>query len=87
MRERSVPTSSSMMAGSLPPNSTQTGVRAFAAEVQTAWATGREPMKVKCEILGCEVRCSAAEGQQYTVCTRFGEWPHAARAPLTILVK
>ncbi len=39
-------TSSRMMAGSFPPSSTSTGVRLLAAEAQTAWATGREPMKV-----------------------------------------
>ena len=87
MRGRSGPTSSSMMAGSLPPSSTQTGVNAFAADLQTAWATVREPMNVICEILGWEVRWSATEGQQKTVCTRFGECPHAVRAPLTMLVK
>lgn len=48
--------SSRTIAGSLPPNSTHTGVSAFAAEAQTWCATGREPIKVMWEMDGCEVR-------------------------------
>lgn len=72
--------SSRIIAGSFPPNSTQTGVRLFDADVQTAWATGREPMNVMCAIEGWEVRCSAVEGQHTIGWTRFGECPHAERA-------
>lgn len=68
-----LPTSSRMIAASFPPNSTQTGVRLFAAEVQTAWATGREPIKVIWDIEGCEVRWFAAGGQQTRGWIRFGE--------------
>ncbi len=57
-------TSSRTIAASLPPSSTQTGMRDFAAEVATECATGREPMKVMCEIEGCEVKCGATDGQQ-----------------------
>lgn len=55
---------SRIMAGSLPPSSTHTGVRAFAAEAQTVWATEREPMKVMWEMPGWEVRWFAVWGQQ-----------------------
>ena len=79
--------SSRMMAGSLPPNSTQTGVRALAAEAQTWWATGREPMNVMWAMSGWEVRCSATLGQQLTDCTMCGECPHAVRAEVAIEAK
>ena len=57
-------TSSRIRAGSLPPSSTQTGVSALAADAQTAWATGREPMNVMWAIEGWEVRWEAVVGQQ-----------------------
>ena len=44
--------SSRRMAGSLPPSSAQTGVRALAADDRTEWATGWEPMKVMCDMSG-----------------------------------
>lgn len=44
--------SSRIMAGSLPPNSTHTGMRLLAADAQTEWATGREPMNVMCATVG-----------------------------------
>ena len=69
-----------MMAGSLPPSSTTTGVRLLAADVQTAWATGRDPMNVIWLIEGCEVRCEAVAGQQTTGWIRWGEWPQAESA-------
>ena len=56
--------SSRIRAASLPPSSTQTGVSALAAEVHTAWATGREPMNVMWEIDGWEVKWDAVDGQQ-----------------------
>ena len=52
-----------MMAGSLPPSSTHTGVRLLAAEAQTAWAMVREPMNVMCAIEAWHVRWLAVEGQ------------------------
>jgi hypothetical protein len=79
--------SSSTTAGSLPPSSTHTGVRDFAAEAQTWWATGREPMKVMWAISGCEVRCEATSGQQMTGWTMSGEWPQARRAEVAIEAK
>lgn len=79
--------SSSTIAGSLPPSSTHTGVRAFAADAQTWCATGREPMKVMCEMDGCEVRWSATLGQQTTDWTMSGECPQASRALVTMEVK
>lgn len=79
--------SSRRTAGSLPPSSTQTGVRALAAEAHTWWATGREPMNVMWAIEGCDVRWSATEGQHTTDWTISGEWPHAMRACVAILVK
>lgn len=75
-----VRTSSRIIAGSLPPSSTHTGVRLFAADVQTAWATGREPMNVICAIEGWEIRWSAVKGQHTMGWTRLGECPHAERA-------
>lgn len=75
------------MAASLPPSSTQTGVRAWAAEVQTACATGRLPMKVRWLRPGWEVRVWAAEGQQVMDWTRDGERLQAFRAPCTSAVK
>lgn len=79
--------SSKTMAGSLPPSSTHTGVNAFAAEAQTWCATGRDPMKVMCDIDGCDVRWSATSGQQTTDWTMSGEWPHASRARVAIEAK
>lgn len=69
-----------IMAGSLPPSSTTTGVRLLAAEAQTAWATGRDPMNVMWLIDGWEVRWDATVGQQTMGCIILGEWPHAERA-------
>ena len=79
--------SSRMRAGSLPPNSTQTGVRAFAAEAQTACATGREPMNVMCEIEGWEVRWEAVFGQHTRGWMRLALWPQAVSAVRTMVVK
>jgi hypothetical protein len=79
--------SSSTMAGSLPPSSTQTGVRAFAADAQTWCATGLEPMNVMCDMDGWDVRWSATLGQQTTDCTMSGEWPHASRARVAMDAK
>ena len=49
-------TSSRIMAGSLPPSSRQRGARDLAAEAATWWAMEREPMNVRWEIEGWEVR-------------------------------
>ena len=73
------PGGSSTTAGSFPPNSTHTGVNAFAAEAHTAWATGREPMKVMCDMSGCEVKCEAVLGQSVRGWMRCGECPQARR--------
>ncbi len=68
------------MAGSFPPSSTQTGVKDLAAEAQTAWATGREPMKVMWDMPGWEVRWFAVEGHMGRDWTRFGGWLRVERA-------
>lgn len=73
-------TSSRMMAGSLPPSSTRTGVRLLAAEAQTACATGRDPMNVMWLIEGWDVRWEATFGQHTIGWIKFGECPHAERA-------
>lgn len=79
--------SSRMRAGSLPPSSTQTGVRDLAAEVQTAWAMGREPMNVMWEIEGWEVRWEAVVGQHTRGWMRLALWPQVVRAVRTMVVK
>jgi len=72
------------IAGSFPPSSTQTGVSDLAADAQTLWATGRDPMNVRWAMSGWEVRWSATAGRQTVVWTRSGEWPQARRAPRAI---
>ena len=76
--------SSRITAGSLPPSSTQRGIRDLAAEAQTEWATGRDPMNVRWEIEGCEVRWEATAGQQTTDWMMWGEWPQDVRAARAI---
>ena len=68
------------MAGSLPPSSRTVGVRGRAADRATCWAVAREPMNVRCEIEGWEVRWGAVVGQQVMGWIRCGECPVARRA-------
>jgi hypothetical protein len=44
-------------------------------------------MNVMCEISGCEVKCSATSGQQFTDCTMWGECPQAMSAEVAIEAK
>ena len=79
--------SSRMMAGSFPPSSTQTGVRDLAADVQTGGAMGGEPMNVRCEIEGWEVRWEAVVGQHTRGWMRLALWPQVVRVVRTMVVK
>lgn len=59
----------------------------MAADAATAWATGREPMKVRCAIPGCEVKWLAVVGQQVRGWIREEGCPQARRADCAIEVK
>lgn len=71
---------SRIKAGSLPPSSTQTGVRDLDAEAQTVWAMGREPMNVMWDMPGWEVRWFAVAGHMGRDWMRWGECEQAERA-------